>query len=246
MSILVAETIGTMMLVLLGCGVCANVSLTGTKGRGSGWLMINIGWGFAVAVSVYLVNPYSGGHLNPAVTLGNAAIENIPWADVPLYLAGQFVGALIGSVLVWLAYMPHWKLTEDQSTKLGVFATAPAVRNPVANLVTEIIATFVLVLGVLAILSPENLVPDSGFDTGMAPFLVGVLVWAIGMSLGGSTGYAINPARDLGPRIAHAVLPIPDKGDSDWSYAWIPVVGPVVGGVLGALFFRACWPEFVS
>ncbi len=241
MSILVAETIGTMMLVLLGCGVCANTSLQGSKGQGAGWLTVNVGWGFAVAISVYCVNAFSGAHLNPAVTFGMAAIGRTPWADVPAYLGGQFVGALVGSALVWLAYLPHWSGTEP-ATKLGVFCTAPAIRHPLSNVLCELIGTFVLVLGILAILTPENLTPESGLDTGLGPFLVGVLVWAIGMSLGGPTGYAINPARDLGPRIAHAVLPIAGKGGSDWRYAWVPVAGPLAGGVLGALFYSAFWP----
>lgn len=242
MTVFVAETIGTAMLILLGCGVCANTSLDKSFGKGAGWLTVNIGWGFAVAISVYFTNQFSGGHLNPAVTLGMASIGELPWADVPVYIAAQFLGALIGSTLVWLAYLPHWAVTEDQGTKLGVFCNAPAIPNTAANLVCEAIGTFVLVLGVFAIGDPGNLVAGSGFKEGFGPFLVGMLVWAIGMSLGGPTGYAINPARDLGPRIAHAILPIAGKGSSDWSYSWIPVVGPVVGGVLGALFYWAFWP----
>jgi glycerol uptake facilitator protein len=155
------------------------------------------------------------------------------------------LGAMIGATLVWLAYLPHWKETPDQGAKLGIFCTAPAIRSPGANMVTEIIGTFVLVLGVLAILTPENLKPEHGFDAGLGPLLVGVLVLGIGISLGGPTGYAINPARDLGPRLAHAILPIAGKGGSDWSYAWVPVVGPIIGGVLGALFYRAVWPATI-
>lgn len=242
MSVFLAETIGTAMLILLGCGVCANTSLSKSAGKDAGWLTVNIGWGFAVAISVYFTNEFSGGHLNPAVTLGMAVVGKTAWAEVPIYIGAQFLGALIGSVLVWLAYLPHWAATEDQATKRGVFCTAPSISNPVANTISEAIGTFVLVLGVLAIATPENLIPGSGFKEGFGPFLVGVLVWAIGMSLGGPTGYAINPARDLGPRIAHAILPISGKGNSAWSYAWVPVVGPIAGGIVAALFYSTFWP----
>ncbi len=236
-----AELIGTMLLVLLGDGVVANVVLGKTKGHNSGWIVITTGWAMAVTIGVYCSSAVSGAHLNPAVTLGMLAIGRFDAALVPGYLAAQMAGAFLGAVLVWLAYLPHWRETKDAGAKLGVFATGPALRQPVANLITEIIGTMVLVIGVLAILSPENLVPGSGFDKGFAPVLVGVLVWSIGLSLGGPTGYAINPARDLGPRLAHSLLPIPGKGHSDWNYAWIPVVGPVIGGVLGALLYQALW-----
>lgn len=241
MSVTVAEFVGTMLLVLLGDGVVANVVLTRSKGEASGWMVIATGWAFAVAVAVYCVGAISGAHLNPAVTLGLATIGRFPWADVPAYVGAQMAGAFVGAVLVWLAYRPHWALTKDPAIKLGVFCTAPAVRDPISNLLTEIIGTAVLVLGVLAMLRPANLDPATGFATGLGPLLVGVLVWSIGLSLGGPTGYAINPARDLGPRLAHAVLPIAGKGESDWAYAWIPVVGPAIGGVLGALFYAATW-----
>ena len=164
------------------------------------------------------------------------------WASVPSYIAAQMIGGVLGGIVVWLAYLPHWGLTEDKGAKLGVFCTGPAVRNPVANLITEAIGTAVLVFGLLVVLTPKNLLPNSGFDTGLAPLLVGVLVWSIGISLGGPTGYAINPARDLGPRIAHFLLPIAGKGGSDWGYAWVPVVGPILGGIAGALFYKCCWP----
>lgn len=241
MSPYLAELIGTMLLVLLGDGVVANVALGKTKGHNGGWIVVTAGWAMAVTVAVYCTVAVSGAHLNPAVTLGLAAIGRFEGALVPGYLAAQLAGAFLGAVLVWLAYLPHWKETKDPGAKLGVFATGPALRRPAANLVTEIIGTAVLVLGVLAILSPVNMVPGTGFDTGFAPALVGLLVWAIGLSLGGPTGYAINPARDLGPRLAHFVLPIAGKGHSDWNYAWIPVLGPVIGGLIGAGLYQALW-----
>lgn len=242
MSATLAELLGTMILILLGDGVVANVVLKRTKGNNAGWVVITAGWAFAVAVAVYCTNSISGGHLNPAVTVAMAVIGKFDWALVPGYIAAQMAGAFLGGVLVWLAYLPHWKVTDDQGAKLGVFCTAPAIRHTMSNLICEIIGTAMLVLGVLAILSPANLVPNSGFDKGLAPALVGVLVWSIGLSLGGPTGYAINPARDLGPRLAHFVLPIPGKGGADWSYAWIPVIGPIIGGIVGALVYKACWP----
>ncbi len=231
-----------MILVTLGDGVVANVVLNKTKGQNSGWIVITAGWALGVAVAVYCVNAISGAHLNPAVTVGLAAIGKFPWPDVPGYIVAQMLGGFLGGVLVWLAYLPHWRETENPGSKLAVFCTGPAIRAPGKNLITEIIGTFVLVLGVLAILSPKNLVPDSGFEKGFAPFLVGILVWSIGLSLGGPTGYAINPARDLGPRLAHFFLPIAGKGDSDWSYAWVPIIGPILGGAAGALFYKFLWP----
>ena len=241
MSKFTAELIGTMILVILGDGVVANVLLHKSKGQNSGWIVVTAGWALGVAVAVYAVNSISGAHLNPAVTFGMAAIGKLAWADVPSYVTAQMTGGFLGGVVVWLAYLPHWAETKDPSLKLAVFCTAPAIRKPPMNLLTEIIGTFVLVLGVLAILSPKNLLPNTGFDTGFAPFLVGVLVWSIGLSLGGPTGYAINPARDLGPRLAHFFLPIAGKGNSDWSYAWVPVVGPIIGGILGAVFYKLLW-----
>jgi glycerol uptake facilitator protein len=236
-----AELVGTLILVLFGDGVVANVVLRQTKGHNSGWIVIATGWALAVTFAVYCTNAFSGAHLNPAVTIGLAVIGKFDAALVPGYLAAQMIGAFLGAVLVWLAYLPHWRVTEDPAAKLGVFCTAPAIRQPLANVLCELIGTAVLVLGVLAILSPKNLVPNSGFDKGFAPALVGVMVWAIGLSLGGPTGYAINPARDLGPRLAHALLPIPGKGGSDWGYAWVPVVGPILGGVLGAMAYKLLW-----
>jgi glycerol uptake facilitator protein len=232
MENLVAEMVGTMILVLLGDGVVAAVLLTRSKAQGGGWIVITTGWAIAVAVAVYAVGRISGAHINPAVTIGLATIGRLGWGEVPLYLIGQMIGAIVGAVLVWLAYLPHWAVTEDPDLKRAVFSTAPNIRNYPMNLVTEIIGTFMLVFGVLAILANE-------LTAGLAPFLIGTLVWGIGLSLGGPTGYAINPARDLGPRIAHAVLPIAGKGHSDWEYAWVPVVGPIIGGIIGALLFQA-------
>ena len=241
MTPFVAEVLGTAILITLGDGVVANVVLNRTKGNNSGWIVITTGWAMAVTIAVYCVNSFSGAHLNPAVTIGLASIGKFSWALVPSYVGAQMLGAFIGAIVVWLAYLPHWGATSDPGAKLAVFSTGPAMRNTFANLICEIIGTAVLVLGVLAILRPENLVPNSGFEKGFAPFLVGLIVWSIGLSLGGPTGYAINPARDLGPRLAHALLPISGKGGSDWDYAWIPVVGPIIGGVLGAMLFNCCW-----
>jgi glycerol uptake facilitator protein len=242
MTAFIGELIGTAILVTLGDGVVANVLLNQSKGRNAGWIVVTAGWAFAVAVAVYCVGSISGGHLNPAVTLGLASIGKFDWALVPGYLGAQMLGAMLGATLVWLAYLPHWKETPDQGAKLGIFCTAPGIRHTFGNLLTEIIGTAMLVLGVLAIGAKSNLKPEFGWDTGFGPALVGLLVWSIGLSLGGSTGYAINPARDLGPRLAHALLPIAGKGGNDWGYAWIPVIGPIIGGVAGALLFKALWP----
>jgi glycerol uptake facilitator protein len=233
LSIFVAEVIGTGLLILLGNGVVACVLLNLSKGQNAGWIVITFGWGMAVMVGVFAIGQFSGAHLNPAVTLGFAIEGTIGWGDVPEYLAGEFVGAFIGATLVWLAYMDHWKETDDPGLKLACYSTGPAIRNPVNNLITEIIGTFVLVFGVLSFFANE-----ATAATGLGGLLVGLLVFSIGLSLGGPTGYAINPARDLGPRIMHAILPIAGKGDSDWGYAWIPVVGPLIGGALGALVFE--------
>jgi glycerol uptake facilitator protein len=224
-----AELVGTMLLILLGDGVVAAVLLAKSKAEKSGWIVITTGWALAVAMAVYAVGRVSGAHINPAVTLSLAVVGKLAWGQVPEYLAGQVLGAFLGAVLVWLAYLPHWSATDDQGLKLAVFSTAPAIRRLPANFVTEVIGTFVLTFGVLAL--GANKAPN---DTGLTPLLVGFLVWAIGLSLGGPTGYAINPARDLAPRIAHALLPIPGKGGSDWGYSWVPIVGPVVGGIAGA------------
>ncbi len=203
MSPFLAELVGTMLLIVLGDGVVANVLLNKSKGQNSGWIVITAGWALGVAVAVYCVAAISGAHLNPAVTLGLATIGKFNWNLVPAYILAQVTGAVLGAVIVWLAYFPHWQQTVDPGSKLAVFCTGPAIPMTAMNLITEIIGTFVLVLGVLAILSPSNLLPNSGLDKGLGPFLVGVLVWSIGLSLGGPTGYAINPARDFGPRLAH-------------------------------------------
>lgn len=241
MSPYLAELLGTMILVVLGDGVVANVVLAKTKGNNSGWIVITAGWAFAVTIAVYCVGSISGAHLNPAVTLAMAAIGKFAWSSVPGYIAAQIAGGILGGVIVWLAYLPHWAATDDRASKLAVFSTGPAIRSTGANLISEIIGTCALVAALLAVLSPANLVPGSDVAKGFGPALVGVIIWAIGLSLGGTTGYAINPARDLGPRIAHAMLPISGKGDSDWGYAWIPVVGPVIGGLVGAFGYRMLW-----
>jgi glycerol uptake facilitator protein len=241
MSPYLAEAIGTMILIILGDGVVANVVLTKTKGYSGGWITITAGWAFAVAIAVYCVGSISGGHLNPAVTIAMAAIGKFEAAKVPGYIAAQMIGAFLGAVVVWLSYLPHWNSTTDPDSKLGVFCTGPAIRHTAGNAITEIVGTFILVLGVLAILSPANLKPGSELSSGIGPMLVGIIVWAIGLSLGGPTGYAINPARDLGPRLAHAILPIPGKRDSDWAYAWIPILAPIIGGLIGAFFYKAFW-----
>jgi glycerol uptake facilitator protein len=236
-SIFGAEVIGTAILILLGDGVVAAVLLNHSKAQNAGWIVIATGWGFAVAMGAYAVGQFSGAHLNPAVTLGFAFQGSTEWGDVPAYIGGELVGAFIGAVLVWAAYSNHWRVTEDPGLKLAVFCTAPAIRNTVANFITGVIGTFLLVFGILAIISNEAPV-----GSGIATLLVGFLVFAIGLSLGGPTGYAINPARDLMPRIAHFLLPIPGKGPSDWGYSWIPVVAPIVGGILGALAFDWWFP----
>jgi glycerol uptake facilitator protein len=237
LSIFGAEVIGTALLILLGNGVVAGVLLSQSKAENAGWIVITFGWGMAVMVGVFAIGQFSGAHLNPAVTIGFATIGDTEWSDVPEYIGGEFVGAFIGATLVWLSYLPHWGATEDPGLKLACFSTAPAIRNTAANIVCEIVGTFVLVFGVLAFFANADTAA-----TGLGGLLVGLLVFSIGLSLGGPTGYAINPARDLGPRIMHAILPIAGKGDSDWSYAWIPVVAPLIGGVLGALAFDWFFP----
>jgi glycerol uptake facilitator protein len=232
MSNFVAELLGTAILILLGNGVVAGVVLRGTKNNGSGWIVITIGWALAVTFAVFSVGHISGAHLNPAVTLALAATGQFPWASVPIYLLAQMLGAILGSLFVFLHYLPHWRVTEDPGSIRACFCTTPAISHTPGNLISEFIGTFVLLFGLSAL-------GVGKFADGLNPLVVGLLVLAIGHSLGGTTGYAINPARDLGPRIAHALLPIPGKGPSDWAYAWIPVVGPILGGMAGAFTYRA-------
>lgn len=237
-----AEFVGTAILTLLGCGVVAGVTLARSKAAGGGWIVITFGWGMAVAMAVYVVGQYSGAHINPAVTMAMASVGELPWTQVPGYIAAQVLGGLFGAVLVYLSYLKHWAETPDAETKLGVFSTIPAIRSIPANFLTEVVGTFMLVFGILGINANMNPLGSAGdgtladlFGTGVAPLLVGFLVLAIGLSLGGPTGYAINPARDLGPRLAHAILPIKNKGNSDWGYAWVPVLGPLIGAALGGV-----------
>lgn len=241
MSPFLAELVGTALLILLGNGVVANVVLSRTKGHGSGWIVIAAGWAMAVVLAVYAVGTISGAHLNPAVTLALLALGSIGTITAVAYILAQMLGAMLGAVLVYLAYLPHWRATDDAAGKLAVFCTAPAIRHTPGNLLAETIGTFVLVLGALALPRSDNLPAATGFSTGLGPLLVGFVVFSIGLSLGGPTGYAINPARDLGPRIVHFLLPIPEKGSSDWRYAWIPVLGPLVGGMLGAWAYQSFW-----
>lgn len=235
MNVFLSELIGTALLILLGNGVVAGVVLRGTKNENSGWIVITIGWALAVTFAVYAVGNSSGAHLNPAVSLALAATGQ--WSSqftpeaLPLYLAGQLLGAIIGACLVYLHYLPHWAQTESADAKRAAFCTAPAIRHTTGNFISEFLGTFILLFGLSAL-------GANHFAEGLNPLVVGALVLAIGHSLGGTTGYAINPARDLGPRIVHALLPIPGKGSSDWGYAWIPVVAPIIGGICGTMAYR--------
>ena len=241
MGIFLGEVVGTMMLILLGDGVVANVLLSKNKGQNSGWIVITTAWAMAVFVGVYTSQAAGGNaHLNPAVTVGLLVNGAITFSDALVYFAGEFIGAFIGAILVWLAYYPHWAVTEDKGLKLAVFCTAPAIRSPMWNTVTEIIGTFALMFGVFLIRGATmttggSAAPISMGALGAIP--VAFLVWVIGLSLGGPTGYAINPARDLGPRIMHAILPIANKGGSDWGYSWVPVVGPLIGAAIAAVLY---------
>jgi glycerol uptake facilitator protein len=245
----VAELIGTTILIVLGNGVVANVVLRQTKGHGSGWIVITFGWGMAVFVGVFCVSTYSGAHLNPAVTLAVAAAQRggFSWSQVPAYVGGQMIGAFLGAVIVYVFYRPHFEATEDGNAKLACFCTAPAIRDLPTAFFSEVVGTFLLVFPIFLMVDPSFAV-DLGAPAkqnvtvglgALGALPVGLLVFAIGLSLGGTSGYAINPARDLAPRLAHALLPIPGKRDSDWGYAWIPVVGPLVGGLLAAAAARA-------
>ena len=240
MTPFIAEIIGTFLLILLGCGVNANVVLKDTKGHNSGWIVITTGWAFAVYIGVLVAAPYSGAHINPAVSIGLAAAGEFPWEKVPSFLLAQFIGAMLGATLVWLIHKDHFDRTDEQSSKLGVFSTIPAIRNTFTNLLGEISGTFVLVFAVLFFTDATIIESETVIGLGSLGALpVAIVVWGIGLCLGGTTGYAINPARDLGPRIMHALLPINNKGINDWSYSWIPVIGPIVGGVLAAFLYLA-------
>ena len=236
MTPFIAEIIGTFLLIFLGCGVNANVSLNKTYGSGSGWIVITTGWALAVYVGVVVAGPISGAHINPAVTIGLAIAGEFPMYDVAEYILAQFIGAMLGAFLVWLTHWEHFKATEDGDTKRGVFCTAPAIKNTPLNFICEMTGTFVLLFTILyftdATLSSDNTIIGLG-SLGALP--VAFLVWVIGLALGGTTGYAINPARDLGPRIVHALVPIKKKGSNGWEYSWIPVVAPITGGILAAL-----------
>ncbi|MFT4094741.1 MAG: MIP/aquaporin family protein [Niabella sp.] len=232
MNIFTSELVGTAILILLGNGVVANVVLNKTKGNNSGWIVITFGWAMAVFVGVFISSKASGAHLNPAVTLALAYLDKIDPSLIVTYISGQMAGAMLGSLLVWLTYKQHYAITDDTAAKLATFCTGPAIRSPLHNLITEIIGTFVLIFAVLFIIAPAS-------SLGALDALpVAFIVLAIGLSLGGATGYAINPVRDLGPRIMHALLPIGKKGGSDWSYSWIPVAGPIIGGVAAAVVFK--------
>jgi glycerol uptake facilitator protein len=233
MNDFITELIGTAILIILGNGVVANVVLQKTKGNNSGWIVITFGWAIAVFVAVFIASKMGGNaHLNPAVTIALASLGKLDWSSVPIYIAAQFAGAIIGSVLMYLCYIQHFDATDDKDGKLAVFCNAPAIRNVLPNLITEIIATFVFIFGILFLTKAENSLGS------LDALPVALLVLGIGLSLGGATGYAINPARDLGPRIAHFLLPIKNKRNSDWSYSWIPVVGPIIGCLLAALLYE--------
>jgi len=238
MDNLFGEFMGTMVLIVFGCGVCANMSLTNSKGNGGGWVCIALGWGFAVTLGVFTATTLGApqGDLNPAVTLAKTMVGIYTPAQFLATSAAQLVGAIVGAAIVWLAYLPHWEKTEDPAAKLGVFATAPAIRSPMANFLCEMIATFFLMFVIWMIFGE----PVGQLVPGYGPYMVGILIIALGLSLGGPTGYAMNPARDLGPRIAHAILPIAGKGDSDWGYAWVPIAGPLAGGALAYVVATAC------
>jgi glycerol uptake facilitator protein len=235
MTAFLGEMIGTMLLILLGDGVVANVLLKRTKGNNGGWIVITAAWAMAVFVGVFISSGVSKAHLNPAVTIAMAAGKDFPWPQVPVYIAAQMLGAAIGAFLVWLHYLPHFSATDDQDAKLGVFCTGPAIRHTSSNLMGEIIGTFVLVYAALHVTTP------TGGLGSLDALPIGLVVLVIGLALGGTTGYAINPARDLAPRIMHAILPIPNKRDADWGYAWIPVVGPIVGGLIAVVVYRVAF-----
>jgi glycerol uptake facilitator protein len=240
MSEFAAEFIGTMILVLLGDGVVANVCLKGTKGHAGGWIVITMGWGLAVFTAVVVSGQFSGAHINPAVTIGLAAAKEFPLAKVPLFIIAQLLGGAAGALLVWLFYKDHYDISTDQGAILGTFATGPAIRRPLRNVLSEVIGTFVLVLAVLYAADLKITSTGAEIKVGMGSLgalPVALVVIGIGLSLGGTTGYAINPARDLGPRLIHSLVPIPNKGTSDWAYSWVPIVGPILGALLAAAVY---------
>lgn len=238
MSPLIAEFIATMMLILLGNGVVANVVLTGTKGNGSGWIVITTGWSLAVFAGVVIAGPYSGAHLNPAVTIGLAVGGKFDWGQVPFYILAQILGAMAGAFLVWVMYRDHFKATKDARLRAASFYTFPAIKNPFLNVISELIGTFVLIFAVFYFTNAEIGTEKTPIGLGsLGAIPVAFIVWSIGLSLGGTTGYAINPARDLGPRIVYNLLGFKDKDRNDWNYAWVPIVGPVVGALIAAGLF---------
>ena len=241
MSEFIAEIVGTFVLIALGCSVNANVSLKGTFGNSSGWIVITIGWGLAVFCGVTVAGPYSGAHINPAVSIGLATAGLFPWEKVPMFIGGQMIGAILGAFIVWVNFKNHFDQEEDAGTKLGTFSTGPAIPHTAINFICEVTGTFILVFVILYITGPEltaNGLTDAKIGLGSIGALpVAFLVMVIGMGFGGTTGYAINPARDLGPRIVHAIVPIKGKGDSNWGYAWLPVIAPIMGAILAALVF---------
>ena len=240
MTPFLAEFLGTALVILLGNGVVANVVLTGTKGNGGGWMVITTAWALAVFVGVVVSAPYSGAHLNPAVTIALAISGKFEWTQVPIYMLAQMLGAMLGSLLVWVKYKDHFLATDDKGLKLAVFSTGPAIRNTFSNLTSEIIGSFVLLFVIFYFTTAEIAATKTPVGLGsLGAIPVMFLVWAIGLSLGGTTGYAINPVRDLGPRIMHSILPISGKGSSDWSYSWIPVIGPMIGVSLAAFLYLA-------
>lgn len=239
MNVYLAEFVGTALLITLGCGVNAAASLSKSYAEKGGWVLICFGWGMAVTFSIYAVGSISGAHINPAVTLGLAFGGDFAWSLVPGYILCQVLGAFLGATLIWLQYLPHWKKTEDQGTKLGVFCTSPALSSRWSNVFSEIMGTFVLLFAIMFIGVNE-------FTQGLNPIVVGTLIVSIGMSLGGTTGYAINPARDFGPRLAHFLLPIINKGHSNWKYSWVPILGPMLGGVFGVLVYQALFENKIE
>ncbi|MDR0431654.1 MAG: aquaporin family protein [Tannerellaceae bacterium] len=243
MSPFIAELLGTMLLIIMGVGVCANVSLSKTKGNGAGWMVVTTAWALGVFIGVVVAGPYSGAHLNPAVSIGLAIGGVFPWCDVLAYIVAQMLGAMLGAFLVWIVYKDHFDATEAAETKLGVFTTSAEIKHPVINFLTEVVGTFVLMFVVFYITDGEITWHDNTSSLPVGLGSIGAIpvaftVWVIGLSLGGPTGYAINPARDLAPRIMHAILPIKGKGSSHWEYVWIPILAPIVGAAIAAVLFR--------